>query len=207
MFRILISVLLALGLVLLLLGCEIEQVTSPAETSNAAEPEAAESAGFSRGDPADIGTVLAGEAETLEGVFDVEITLKEIIRGEQAWQEIEEANMFNDPPQSGHEYILALFHVKVLSGPDDDTQLDLHTLDFTAVSEQGKDYEWVFVVEPEPALAANLYPGSSHEGWAVFEIAEEDTQPLVTFGRDYAGRGGMWWKLFEQPAESKPPES
>lgn len=153
--------------------------------------------GSSRSNPASIGASLTYEKEDdwLYEDYKVRITLVQIIRGNQAWNMIEEANMFNDPPDTGNEYILAKIRFEYQECSDPDTQYDVSQFDFTAVSDNGKDYEWVSIVCPEPKLSADLYPGASVEGWAAFEV-DIDDNPLLTFGRDYQGKDGIWFKLY-----------
>ena len=129
--------------------------------------------------------------------YKARIMLLEVIRGGEAWKRIKEANIFNDPPEEGFEYILAKVRFEYLEGPDPDTKYDLSPLHFTAVSEDGKDYERPLIVDPEPSIGVSLYPGASHEGWVSFHVAIEDSKPTMTFGRDYKGRGGVWFKLYE----------
>lgn len=163
-----------------------------AEEDNPITPPSGDE-GYSRTNPASIGTPLFARWNS----YQAKITLVDIIRGEQAWQIIQEANMFNDPPRSGHEYILAKIKFEYLEGPDPNTQYHISGYDFTAVSEAGRDYEYCSVVEPEPDLDYRLYPGASCEGWAAYQVEVIDDKPLLTFGRDYDGKGGIWFKLYE----------
>jgi len=136
----------------------------------------------------------------VEDIFDnyeARVTLQEVLRGAEAWSRIKEANQFNDPADPGFEYLLARIRFEYLKAEDPDKTYDLNSFQFTAVSSEGKEYEYAFVVEPQPQLSASLYPGASHEGWAAFRVTLYDTAPLLTFGRDYSGRGGVWWKLYE----------
>lgn len=153
--------------------------------------------GYSRSNPASIGSSLTYEEEDdwLYEDYKVRITLVQIIRGNQAWNMIEEANMFNDPPAAGNEYILAKIRFEYLESSDPDTQYDISQYDFTAVSASGKDYEWASIVCPDPKLSADLYPGASVEGWAAFEV-DIDDNPLLTFGRNYQGKDGIWFKFY-----------
>ncbi len=105
--------------------------------------------------------------------------------------------MFNDPPAAGFVYVLAKVRFVYLKGPDENTAYDLSPVAFTAVSCGGKDYETESLVEPDPTIRASMYPGASHEGWVAFAVAQDDTCPLMTFARDYRGRGGIWFKLYE----------
>lgn len=167
----------------------------PSEPSEPTEPTTSTS-GYERSNPAAIGTELLIEDEWFGETYKFNITLLEVVRGAKAWSRIEEANMFNDPPSSGFEYVLAKIRVKYLEGPSLDTSYDVSDIKFTAVSYDGKDYENPWVVNPEPELRTTLYPGASHEGWGAFVVAVQDNKPLITFGRDYRGRGGAWWQLY-----------
>ncbi|GAI91366.1 unnamed protein product, partial [marine sediment metagenome] len=42
----------------------------------------------------------------------------------------------------------------------------------------------------------SIYPGATHEGWGIFQVEAQDNKPLLTFGRDYKGSGGIWWQLY-----------
>jgi hypothetical protein len=158
--------------------------------------------GYSRGNPVGTSTSLSiwvgptGSASSYENDYDVRITLLQIIRGNAAWQLIQNANMFNDPPETGFEYILAKVRFEYLTGPTADTAYDVSPIWFDAVSSDGKEYDWVSVVEPDPSIRTNLYPGASHEGWVVFQVAQSDAKPVMTFGRSYDGTGGVWFKLY-----------
>jgi len=86
---------------------------------------------------------------------------------------------------------------KYISGPTVDTTFDVSTYRFDVVSSDGYVYEVPFVVEPEPDISATLYPGASHEGWAAYQVYDTDTKPVLAFGRQYTGSGGIWFKLYE----------
>jgi len=152
--------------------------------------------GFSRQKPASIGTPIIVEINNLFDDVKVKITLLDIVRGIEAWNIIKEANMFNDPAKTNYEYILTKVKFKNLESQKKDSAYSLSTYSFTAVSSDGKDYDKDYALGPEPRLNANLYEGASHTGWVVFQIAKDDTQPLMTFNRDYNGTGGVWFKLY-----------
>jgi len=160
------------------------------------------SPGYSRGNPVGIGTPLsiwvgsAGVASYYTNDHEVRITLLQIVRGSEAWQLIYDANMFNDPPEAGFEYILAKVRFEYLTGPTPDTAYDVSPVWFDAISSDGKEYDTAYVVGPDPSIRTDLYPGASHEGWAAFQVAQSDAKPVMTFGRRYDGTGGVWFKLY-----------
>jgi len=159
--------------------------------------------GYSRSNPAGDNYALSVWCGTTGSVssyggndYHVRITLTDLVTGNQAWQLIQDANMFNDPPESGFEYILAKVRFEYLAGPTPDTTYYVSSIWFNAISSTGNEYDWPWVVEPDPSLDTTLYPGASHEGWAAFQVAIDDSMPLMTFGRYYDGTGGLWWKLY-----------
>ncbi len=156
--------------------------------------------GYSRFFPAPIGSNLTAKFEWFRETYIACITLKQVIRGEEAWKMIQEANPFNRPPKEGYEYILAKIHFLYVSGPTAETAFEVSGILFDAVSEDGRVYDDVlFVVVPEPSLDEKLYPGASHEGWVVFEVEKTDLKPLMSFATDpLTGTGGIWFKLYEE---------
>jgi len=159
--------------------------------------------GYSRSNPAGMNYPLSvwcgstGSVSSYGGNdYHVRITLTDLIRGSQAWQLIYDANMFNDPPEPGFEYILAKVQFEYLAGPTPDTTFDVSPVWFDAISSTGQEYDFVSTVLPDPSIRTSLYPGASHEGWTAFHVAIDDANPLMTIGRYYDGTGGLWWKLY-----------
>ncbi|UVI27621.1 stalk domain-containing protein [Paenibacillus spongiae] len=150
--------------------------------------------GYSRSTPAPIGSKVTFDADGLLDKYTAEIALEEVIRGSEAGNKVASANMFNDAAPEGYEYLLAKINVKVLSNKKADATVSISGLQFTLVSSDGKDYNSVIVVAPEPELRSNLYAGASHSGWAVFLVKTDDKSPLITFGRNFDGTGGIWLK-------------
>ncbi|MFQ6085556.1 MAG: hypothetical protein ACE5OY_04750 [Candidatus Bathyarchaeia archaeon] len=73
--------------------------------------------------------------------------------------------MFNEPPEEGFEYLLARIRFWYMKSPAHDTQYDLSSDQFTAVSGEGKDYDICTVVAPEPRIDWALFPTGIREGW------------------------------------------
>jgi hypothetical protein len=151
--------------------------------------------GSSRSNPAPLGTTVEIVTENIFEKIKTRIIIREVIRGASAWQLIQEANMFNDAPPSGFEYVLARIKFDLIDIGDTDAAYNLSQYDFKAVSSSGKEYNSPSMVTPDPQLSTNLYKGSSHEGWAAFMVAIDDSAPVITFGRDYQGRGGAWFSI------------
>ena len=58
-----------------------------------------------------VGLTMTSEGKEISFEFRID----EVIRGEDAWSIIKQANMFNDPPPDGYEAILIKIYVKNIS--------------------------------------------------------------------------------------------
>ena len=126
---------------------------------------------------------------------NADISVTEIIRGEQAYNMMLEWNQFNSPPEEGYEFILAKVKFNLLSSKD---RLSLRKFDFEAISNEGRDYPMVSgVIDDVKSISTDIYSGASHEGYALLQVLKSDDKPLLTFGRDYKGNGGAWIKLYD----------
>ena len=172
----------------------------------AAFPEArAQTTGSSPSDPAPRGATVEGIVECGQGytsheLYDMKITLLDVIRGEEAWKRIHEANSSNKPPAAGAEYILV--RVKFEYYARGNPGLCIHPLapdQFTAYAANGADYPAASVVPPNPEMRKGLKSGEFIEGWVVFAVAKEDKGPLMYYSADAGGAvehgGGKWFLL------------
>ena len=203
------KILVGLGLVIIFLialtGCtetETEITPSPQdeqsqEGENQSEqtppPETPQLG--SRQNPAPIGTSLIYNVtnDLFYGDYSVKITVLEVIRGDEAWQMIHDANIFNDPPPQGYEYILAKIRFEYLWNSDPDRSIDISQYSFDAFSEDGVKYESPMLVTPDPQLSTTLYPGGTKEGWGAYQVAIDDEHPLLVYDQV---NGGAWFKLY-----------
>lgn len=149
----------------------------------------------SRTNPANVNQYLyITTTKSDKTVYESTMAITEIIRGARAWEMISNENRYNDAAPAGHEYILAKVKVKLLKSSIKDLQLQISDYDFTLVSSDGTDYDKISVVVPSPSLKAKLYEGGESEGWVAFICKTTDKKPVIAFGRDYNGRGGVWYK-------------
>lgn len=150
--------------------------------------------GLSRTNPAPLGSALSVAVKSILDEYTAKVTLQEVVRGEAAWQKVQGANLFNDPPKEGFEYIAARIKFELFTSLGDKA-LDLNPAQFRAISSAGREYDWPMVVAPDPSIRTSVYAGATHEGWAVFQVAKDDTAPVLTYGRKYDGTGGIWFSL------------
>ncbi|WP_338452912.1 S-layer homology domain-containing protein [Niallia oryzisoli] len=147
------------------------------------EPEPTNT-GNSRSHPAGIGeTVHIKNYDWLDGHQKYEMELKEIISGDEAWQIVKKANMFNDPPEPGMKYVLAKFRIKIWELEKE--PYDMNHAKFNAVSKNGVLYDqFAFIAGLKPALSTDLYEGAEYEGWTYFMVNEND-EPLAVFNQGW----------------------
>lgn len=156
-------------------------------------------------DPAPAGVTMSGIIECGEGytsheLYDMKITLLEVIRGDQAWKRLQEASSSNKPAEAGAEYLLAHIRYEYFARGVPGTCIHpLAPEEFTAYSRNGEDYRSVSVVTPKPALRKGLKSGEKFEGWVAFAISKEDKAPLMLYSADSGGAvehgGGKWFLL------------
>ena len=161
--------------------------------------------GSAPSDPAPAGASMAGIIECGEGytsheLYDMKITLLEVIRGEQAWKRLQEASSLNKPAASGTEYLLAHIRYEYFARGVPGTCIHpLAPEEFTAYSRDGEDYRSVLVVTPKPELRKGLKSGEKFEGWVAFAVSKEDKAPLMLYSADSGGAvehgGGKWFLL------------
>jgi hypothetical protein len=165
----------------------------------------AQAQGSAPSDPAPAGTTLTGIIECGEGytsheLYDIKITLIEMIRGEQAWKRLQASASSNKPAGPGMEYLLARIRYEYFARGVPGTCIHpLAPEEFTAYSRNGEDYKAVSVAPPKPELRKGLKSGESFEGWLVFAVPQEDKSPLMLYSADSGGAvehgGGKWFLL------------
>jgi putative cell wall-binding protein len=151
---------------------------------------------YSFANPAPFNTSQTIHVQNIFDDYTAQMSVEQIIRGNQAWQMISSANMFNSPPKDGYEYILAKVNFSLLDIPSGESFNLNGAVDIDAVSEQGTVYDFVSVVCPDPEIDAELYKGATVKGWAAFMVRKDDLRPRLAFGRKYDGTGGIWFKAY-----------
>jgi len=171
-----------------------------------AAPPAAAQEGSSPFNPAPAGARLSGIIECGSGytsheLYNMNITLLEVVRGDDAWKRLKEADASNKPAVSGFDYILARmkFEYYARGNPG----LCVHKISpeqFTACSADGVYYPAAEVVLPEPEMRGELRSGEFLEGWIALVVPQADRKPLLTYSADAGAAvlhgGGKWFKLY-----------
>lgn len=145
------------------------------------------------------GIIECGEGYTSHELYDMKITLVEVIRGEEAWKRVKGASDSNKPADPDSEYLLARIRFEYFARGT--PGLCVHQIvpeQFTAYSANGEDYKPAVVVLPKPEMRKGLKSGESLEGWVAFMVAQKDKTPLMSYSADAGGavqHGGDKWFL------------
>jgi len=153
-------------------------------------------------------TIERGDAYSAPEIYDVEITLMEVARGEDAWERIRLQGVSSEPPKAGFEYILARIRFGY-SRRGRGLEAEAYKLtegQFTAVSADSQT-EYMFPVvlqQPQPQLVDTLFhSGESREGWILLQVPEDEKKPLLVYKREHVeGVYGIWryvwFQLYQQ---------
>ena len=110
---------------------------------------------------------------------DWEISVSKVIRGDEAWTMVLDANQYNDPPTEGMEYLAVLIHVRKIGMIDNAQSMDASS--FRTIGSTGIFYDSSSVETPVPALDISLYPGGEYEGWVVVTAAKGETGVMLVY--------------------------
>ncbi|WP_167957137.1 DUF4352 domain-containing protein [Anaerosporobacter faecicola] len=135
-------------------------------------------------------TALFNGNNTLFDTYQAEITLLEVIRGNEAYQMAMGANSYNSEPAEGKEYLFAKFRIRALSSQED-AVIDINSASFTVVSENGKTYDAFTSVSGLKPTLQEMYAGGTQEGYAYFEVDEDDQYPNLVFLE--RNNNGIWF--------------
>ena len=154
--------------------------------------EASEENKYSMNNPAPIGT----KQTIYSSFYKADITINELVRGDKAWDLIKKIDDNKLKPEKGYEFILAKIKFD-LKDIEENRALFIFNGAFSLVSEIGEKYEPMSITElPIPTINAALFKGESNEGWVIFKVKSNDKKPLITYGTQNDGTGGIWFKAY-----------
>ncbi len=108
-----------------------------------------------------------------------DLQILEVLRGEEAWQMVYEANEYNEPPAEGMEYVLLKIFARSTYANDEEHEITYS--DFKLTGDRYMRYFSAYVVDPEPALDALLFPGGETEGWITFPVGVGEGNLVLIF--------------------------
>jgi hypothetical protein len=143
----------------------------PSATPTAELSPTPASAGASRVNP-----IPRGSTATTE---EWELQVLDAVRGEEAHNRLLEANQFNEPAPAGYEYVLVSVRAKYIGTSNEAQRIDFSS--FHATGDARVKHEFASVVEPEPELQAELFPGGEATGWLAVLVREAETNLQLVF--------------------------
>jgi len=156
--------------------------------------------------PAPVGVTLSGIIECGQGytsheLYNMKITLLEVIRGDSAWKLIKTASNSNKSAGYGFEYILARIKFEYYARGKPGLCVHKLTLEqFKACSTEGVDYPAADVILPQPEMQGDMRSGESIEGWIALLVPLTDRKPLLYYSADAGAAvqhgGSKWFKLY-----------
>ncbi len=126
-------------------------------------------------EPAPIGSTVTNE--------DWELTITDVIVGDEAWETLFAANKFNDPPPPGIIYILVKANVRYIGQDDEPKYMNGYYLKL--LGESGTLYDTPPLVEPRPWFEFAFFPGGEAEGWLAVAGSQDETEYMLRFNPLY----------------------
>ena len=131
------------------------------------------------------------------GVLNFQLQVVEVIRGADAYSRILSANMFNDAPPAGYEFVLMRIHIAYTGADQGVLSLDKYDM---AVVTSGRiiTYRDTIIYSPcciEPDFDFQLLVGGEGEGWLALPVVVDDPNPLLVIGIHDDGTGGIYFSL------------
>jgi hypothetical protein len=125
--------------------------------------------GLSRSNPAPGSEVFSAP--------NLDIQVLQVKRGKAAWNAVKKANRFNAAPPKGMEYVAVKLHVT--STHSDDESHFLGPGDFKITGHRSVLYSSASIVDPKPALDAELFSGGEATGWATFTVRKGEENLIL----------------------------
>jgi hypothetical protein len=179
------------------------------QTINSAQKQPASPSGATFSSPAPVGCTVktiieGGHAYLTPRLYNLEITLLDVLRGKQAVEWLISGGVDPGLFQPGQEYILAHLNFAFFQrgrGGDDEVY-QLPSGQFAVISADGKTEYAVPQLSNriKPQLAGwSFHPGESRQGWLLFQVDVNDPQPRLIFKREHVeGVYGIWGYVWFQ---------
>jgi len=126
---------------------------------------------------------------------EVELTVAQVLFGDEALGVVQKANQYNEPPPEGFAYVLVYAKARYVTGSEA-VPWGMDEFDFVTVS-KNRIWRAPSVVDPQPNFAWQGFPGAVGEGWMTFLAYADDPAPALVFVPDSGGdvSQGVWFAL------------
>ena len=165
--------------------------------------------GSSHLSPAPMGTdvkakIERGDAYAAPEVFDVEITVLETVRGDDALDLIKEQEVSSDLPAEGFEFLLARIKFGYFRRGKGfgNKPYEFTKGQFSACSSDGRTQFAALSVSKQPLkplIGESFNPGDVRDGYIVLQVPKGEKRPLLIFNREFVeGVYGIWGYIYFQ---------
>lgn len=159
---------------------EVEDVEEETEETDASGNSGTRSQPMPVGETLSLsGTFTDRDADYEEFDANLNITILDTIRGDEAWDIIYNENPHNDPAPEGKEYIINNTEVKLYDATSEDLKTSIRSNNFDYISSEGASYNTPYVVLPDE-LEVELYNNGSATG-NIVGLVDVGDNPLIRF--------------------------
>lgn len=156
---------------------------------------------YSRKNPAPIGTAQTYAADFTNSYFYskdanyvANVSVTDIVRGEEAWNLILKSNSFNDEAPEGYEYIIADVSIDLISTAKDEEKSFIYTM-FNFYSSNYEEYKGPFIIL-DGELDQKVFAGGKASGKVASIVKKDDYAPKLVFALDESDYGvPLWFNL------------
>jgi hypothetical protein len=182
-------------------GCVVPQINNPSSGGGLIFSPVPNTSGFSKYAPAPMNTTVTfHEAvnDSGQGMADYSgrLTLLEVLRGAAAMDKMKHDNPYYLVSiQPGREFLAARFKYELID-TNPPGYLRLVNRDSFSIYRSGQfdTEDNKLIMGPTPDLYGKARKGGTVDGWIVFTVPEDAPGPLIVYGRQTAGNGGIWFK-------------
>jgi hypothetical protein len=119
------------------------------------------------------------------------VTLLEVIGGEDANGRMQSVNTNAKPERASDNFLLAKFRIEI--NASNVSYYYIRYVDFSSFSNDTRILYPRNYHKLDPSVEGSIDEGC-REGWIVLEAEKGEQHPMILFDRDYTGYGGIWFK-------------
>lgn len=153
-------------------------IKSPYVATAPTEKPKEDAAGLTRTNPVPIGQSFL----TPDGFV---ITVQKVIKGNDAWKAVRDANEWNDPPTATNQYVLVTCNISNVSSEEDSVYVtDTNVAVVGKANKMYKSFEQSIMLPnegPASELAATLYHGGQTTGTFHFHVPENESEMILVW--------------------------
>lgn len=138
------------------------------------------------------GVICRCTADRRGRISTFEISIDEVVR--DAWPLVQRANRFNRAPNDSFGYLALKITMRYFTGPADDAFM-VSATDFKLVGVDRELRNLASIIEPEPRLNGDIYPGATVTGYVVYEIRPSEPGLQLLWETNFTGERGVWFAL------------